>query len=315
MAKSPPMAKTMAPATGGVRFAPSPTGRFHIGNLRTAWIAYQFARELKLPWVVRFEDIDRPRVLEGAQDQQLADMAELGLEADHILLQSQFAIRHWQLLIRGIKGGHIYACDCSRKEVQTALAGIASAPHGGDDPVYSGACRRRKHSLLQAQDSIAWRFRMPHDSGRDDFIVARSSSELDKNGFPGILTTTPAYHWACAIDDYDGTYDLLVRSSDLKSAALTQRAIQAWVAFIDGKPFKPPAIFHTSLIVQNDGHRLEKRTQGVTLPELLAAKYSNEDILRIFSKSFDRALIQIPFGKLGLGEEASEQVTLTTLGF
>jgi glutamyl-tRNA synthetase len=314
MAKSPPMAKTMAPATGGVRFAPSPTGRFHIGNLRTAWISYQFARELKLPWVVRFEDIDRPRVLEGAQEQQLADMAELGLEADHVLLQSQFAIRHWQLLIRGIKGGHIYACDCSRKEVQTALAGIASAPHGGDDPVYSGACRRRKHSLLQAQDSIAWRFRMPHDSGRDDFIVARSSAELDKNGFPGILTTTPAYHWACAIDDYDGAYNLLVRSSDLKSAALTQRAIQAWVAFIDGKPFQPPAIFHSSLIVQNDGHRLEKRTQGVTLSEL-SPPLSAENITQVFAKSFDRALMKIPFGKLGLAEEAREHVTLTELGF
>ncbi|HVK60216.1 MAG TPA: glutamate--tRNA ligase family protein, partial [Bdellovibrionales bacterium] len=206
-----------APATGGVRFAPSPTGRFHIGNLRTAWISYKLSRQLQLPWIVRFEDIDRPRVLAGAQEQQLADMRALGLVPDQVLVQSDFEERHWQLLIRAIEDGVIYPCDCSRKEVQQALSGLASAPHA-ELAAYSGHCRPLSRRELKSVDSIAWRFRMPLESGIQDFIVARTSPQLSENGASDRASFTPSYHWACAIDDFDGRYDWIVRSSDLAHA-------------------------------------------------------------------------------------------------
>ena len=265
---------------GGVRFAPSPTGRFHIGNLRTAWIAEQFARKNSLPLVVRFEDIDKPRVLAGAQEQQLDDMKALGLKIDRVYVQSANHTRHFKFFLNAVQSGQVYACDCSRKEVQAELAGLASAPHS-PHAVYSGHCRKRGLSEIPhaKSETLAWRFKMPDISGQEDFVIARTplaqSTTLSEADF------TPAYHWACAIDDFDGRYQLLVRAWDLESSARLQRAIQTWLGANDFS-----AIFHTALVVQNDGHRLEKRTKGVTLPELNSNGLSSPDLIKLFEKSF-----------------------------
>src|SRR4051794_30272327 len=120
-----------------VRFAPSPTGAFHLGNLRTAWISRAWAKHLGLPWVVRFEDIDRPRVVYGAKEGQLSDMAALDLAPDEIVDQSARMDRHWELLQQAVAEGQVYPCHCSRKEI---LAGLASAPHG-KEAIYDGRCR------------------------------------------------------------------------------------------------------------------------------------------------------------------------------
>src|SRR6476659_5113424 len=91
-----------------VRFAPSPTGTFHVGNLRTAWVSYRWSRVLRMPWVVRFEDIDGPRVVNGARERQLADMAALGLVPDEILVQSARHERHRALFLRAVADGSVY---------------------------------------------------------------------------------------------------------------------------------------------------------------------------------------------------------------
>lgn len=291
-----------APRTGGVRFAPSPTGRFHIGNLRTAWVSFQFARTLALPWVVRFEDIDAPRVLPGAREQQRADLAAFGMVADVELLQSSFRSRHVSLFERARRLGAVYPCTCSRREVQTALTGLASAPHDGVAPVYSGHCRthatgagiqeadnsaaasKRSAADASAAGAIAWRFKMPREDGRGDFIIARTNAVDDVDSF------VPAYHWACAIDDFDGGYDLIVRSADLAPALPLQRAIQTWLAGAENKPAHLIRAFHTALVTRDNGHRLEKRTLGVTLPELTQAGWDEIKLWRAFERSFDVSL-------------------------
>jgi glutamyl-tRNA synthetase len=128
------------PATGGVRFAPSPTGRFHVGNFRTAWISWHLAQKFKFPWIVRYEDIDQPRVLIGAREQQRSDLESIGLKANCEFLQTDFRSRHWELFERAIITKQIYPCDCSRKDVQAALSSMASAPHSVT-ATYSGRCR------------------------------------------------------------------------------------------------------------------------------------------------------------------------------
>ncbi len=277
---------------GGVRFAPSPTGRFHVGNLRTAWISFRFARALGLPWVVRFEDIDEPRVVAGSRDAQLADMDLLGMTPDHSYDQSSKRARHLALFNLARASGVLYACNCSRRDVQSALAGSSSAPNDGASPVYSGYCRRYTHSDftiagVQAPKTsalgIAWRFRMPAPDGRHDFIVARTTSLVSDAGF------VPAYHWACAIDDFDGHYDLIVRSVDLAPALPLQRAIQGWLSNLNAQPLSLIPTFHTSLVTQDDGHRLEKRTIGVTLDELFSKRGSAASVVSAFEKSFDRS--------------------------
>lgn len=301
-----------APHSGGVRYAPSPTGRLHLGNLRTAWVSERWARALSLPWVVRFEDIDRPRVISGAQEQQLADMRALGLEPDVVLVQSRFHDRHLAVFENAVRSGQVYPCDCSRKDVQTALSALASAPHG-PGPIYSGRCRTLDpRRTLNAVDSIAWRFKMPNASGHEDFIIARSAKDLDGSGLPDRSTFTPAYHWACGIDDYDGGYDLLVRANDLASAAPLQRGIQEWLASYEGTSPRVPRVFHTTMIVQDDGHRLEKRTLGVTLEELFKEGATKTSLVMTFEKSFDRRWLAKGL-TFDVAAEIHEKLTLNEL--
>lgn len=314
-----------APGGRGVRFAPSPTGRFHLGNLRTAWISWEWAQALGEPWVVRFEDIDAPRVVPQAKDTQLADMGTLGLKPDLILIQSDFRHRHWETFQKAVRQKRVYPCYCSRKDVREALESAASAPHPGVSrtltPPYSGRCRHLPAALsasdlgLQGLPTLAWRFAVEGDSsGRSDFIVGRTSSRLDEGGMPAEpLSFVPAYHWACAVDDLDGGYRLLVRAADLAEVVEQHRGIMEWLARSEGKAGYYPAVFHTALVTQNDGHRLEKRTRGVTLPELLDAGWSAQRILGRFRSGFSLEARDWAPGKV-FGEPRSS-LTLSDLGF
>lgn len=304
-----------------MRFAPSPTGRFHVGNLRTAWISHQLARVHGLPWIVRMEDIDGPRVVSGMQAQQLADMAALNMIPDLLLVQSQFRARHWQVFLNGILSGQIYPCNCSRREVQIALTELASAAHDNRAPIYSGRCRHRQltamtlKSIDRPADSLAWRFRMADETGRHDFIVARTSADFDSAGATDYHVPehfVPAYHLACAIDDSDGQYDLIVRAHDLSTALPLQQAIQLWFGSLDCDS-SLPAVFHTSLVVQNDSKRLEKRTQGVTLAELQKNGVSTGQLLWRFQQSFDLELLRAELKPGLIIAEANPTVSLQDL--
>jgi glutamyl-tRNA synthetase len=272
----------------GVRFAPSPTGHFHIGNLRTAWVSWEWSRRLKLPWVVRFENIDAPRNVPGARESQTRDMARLGMVPDAQFLQSERAGRHWEVFLRFREAGFIYPCDCSRKEVREAVESAASAPHA---PVaaYSGRCRGRdlaKEPLKTNLPSLAWRIRFREDHGGEDFVIARTSTALDASGSPARDSFVPAYHWACALDDADGGYDLLVRAWDLEPAAEQQRHVMRRLFELERKAAQLPAVFHASLVTVDDGSRLEKRTLGVTLAELLTEGETPETLIGKFQSTF-----------------------------
>ena len=237
-----------------------------------------------MEWVVRFEDIDRPRVVSGAMETQLADMRTLGLIPDRILIQSEQYARHEALFRAAVAAGQVYPCTCSRKQVQEELQRLASAPHA-ETPLYTGCCREASRRPAAVNPTLAWRFRNPDDpTGRQDFIVGRA----DVAGGEFV----PAYHWACAIDDYDGDHALLVRASDLTHALPIQRQIHTWVGAHAGEPRPYPAAFHTALVTDDQGHRLEKRTQGVTLPEILTGDPDVERLLERFRHSFDMAYVQ-----------------------
>jgi len=273
-----------------VRFAPSPTGRFHLGNLRTAWISHRLARELGLPWWVRFEDIDGPRVVPGAREQQLADLAQLGLTPDHIEIQSQNVDLHWQVFLELLEAQVIFPCTCSRKEVQEELAQLASAPQAPHEtqssllsPLYSGHCLTHPPVApgTSTAKPIAWRIR---SSG---VIIGRTERlEWNRSGESWhSMRFEPAYHWACAIDDArtQPEHQILVRAWDLAQATPIQRKIQEhW----KGPSYIPAAVFHTSLVVQTQGHRLEKRTHGITLPEWLGSQNSIDSLKDAFEASF-----------------------------
>lgn len=299
-----------------VRFAPSPTGTFHIGNFRTAWISHWWARELNLPWVVRFEDIDKPRITSGTMQHQLEEMRSLGLNPDTVLVQSQNHSRYLEAFKNAVLEKKTYPCFCSRKDVRDALEGIASAPHStapAETPIYKGRCRHLKKLPATELPTLAWRFRNTHDTGEQDFIIARTSSKLDSSGLPDLNSFVPAYNLACAIDDWDGRHSLLVRAWDLISVAPQQRAVQTWLAAVESDTQRPlAAVFHCALVTGNSGQRLEKRTRGITLSELNAAGISNESLIQRFSASFLPPTTSFKAGDL-FGE-SREKITLGELG-
>lgn len=313
--------------SGGVRFAPSPTGRFHVGNLRSAWIAHAWAKALGEPWVLRFEDIDAPRVVEGARDLQLRDMEALGLRADRIYWQSERRLRHWNAFARGVGEGKIYACYCSRAEVRRAIEGLASAPHGDpavdlqsaqSDLCYSGHCRNAVPAFGRGGlRAVAWRFRVAEDSsGQRDFIVARSTATMDVAGHPDACDFVPAYDWACGVDDHDGAYRLLVRAWDLGPVTARHRLIHSLLDAWNKTRTPFPAVFHTALVTQNDGHRLEKRTPGVTIEEAAQAGLSPDELARLLATSFDGELLRkgLP-GESAIFGETQRTLTLAELKF
>jgi glutamyl-tRNA synthetase len=263
--------------SAGVRFAPSPTGRFHLGNLRTAWISSTLARAQKQDWIVRVEDIDTQRSSAEAWDVQQADLKRLGLIPDEIVVQSDRLAFHKEQFEKARDEGRVYACDCSRKDVLESVANIERAPHE-PIPEYSGHCRNRPVTdIFDPTETLAWRWRGVDESGRHDAIVARTDAKLEN--------FVPGYHWACAIDDAHGNYAVLVRAWDLAPVEKTHSEIRQYVLGPTAREF--PRVFHTSLVVREDGGRLEKRTQGVTLDEVTVNGWSVTNLLDSFAKSFD----------------------------
>src|SRR3712207_3916440 len=127
-----------APAGWDGRFAPSPTGPLHVGNLRTALLAWLFARSADARFLVRMEDLDSGRVRPGIADRQLADLAALGLDWDGpVVFQSTRRDAYEDAIAALSAAGAVYECFCTRAEIREA----ASAPHGPlPEGAYPGTC-------------------------------------------------------------------------------------------------------------------------------------------------------------------------------
>ncbi|HEX2190584.1 MAG TPA: tRNA glutamyl-Q(34) synthetase GluQRS [Longimicrobiaceae bacterium] len=258
------------------RFAPSPTGRLHLGNARTALLAWLHARRAGGRFVLRVEDLDRGRVRPGYMEAQLDDLRWLGLDWDEgpdvggpcaPYVQSERTERFAEALRRLEEAGRVYPCFCSRKEVAAA----ASAPHGPADegPRYGGRCRERPPGAERAGRPAALRFRVPpgevrfHDlllggvafdpeAETGDFVVRR------KDG-------VAAYQLAVVVDDAAMRITHVVRGADLLSS--TARQLLLYRAL--GLP--EPAWLHVPLMLGPDGERLAKRHGAVSLAELREA--------------------------------------------
>lgn len=257
----------------GIRFAPTPSGHFHLGNLRTAWVSWRLAQEWNAPWEIRIEDIDSERCRGEFETSQLLDLEKLGLIPSRIRRQSDHLERHRELFEQGRSEGWIYPCSCSRRAVQEELREFARAPHG-PSPVYTGHCRKQR---VDERGARGWRMRGEDPSGLGDALLGRSlHSPQDFQ---------PSYPFACAIDDQDSRYAWIVRGADLSDALALQRKIQR---HFGEQEFA--RVLHTRMVVREDGGRLEKRTQGVRLTEWIASGRSISDLLSAFEHSVESGL-------------------------
>ncbi len=260
---------------GAGRFAPSPSGDLHVGNLRTAILAWTWARRTGRRFVLRVEDIDRVRP--GAADRQLADLAEIGLDWDGpVLWQSTRHAAHEAALSALDERGLLFECYCSRSDIRLA----SSAPHTPPG-LYPGTCldldegeRARRRAELAAQGRRpALRLRAPaaewtiHDELHgevtapvDHFVVRRGDG-------------APAYNLAVVVDDGFQGVDQVARADDL----LREAPAQACLATLLGIPV--PTYVHVPLAVSASGKRLAKRDGAVTLADLRGLGWSTADVV------------------------------------
>ncbi len=252
------------------RFAPSPSGDMHIGNLRTATLAWIWAKQSNRDFVVRVEDIDR--VKKGAAQRQLEDLATLGLTWDgDALYQSTRRDAHLQAIETLKEKGLLFECYCSRKEIAEA----SSAPHARPG-FYPRTCaeltesqRETKRAELAATNrapALRLRPRVTEWTIQDELfgtVTERIVQVVLQRG-DGIL----AYNLAVVVDDTWQNVDQIVRADDLLSSAPTQ----AYIAHELG--YSPFTYAHVPLALSTTGARLAKRDGAVTLRELLSHGWS-----------------------------------------
>lgn len=241
------------------RYAPSPSGDLHVGNLRTAVLAWLFARSTGRDFVLRVDDLDRVRP--GAAERQLADLETLGLDADGpVLWQSTRTESHREAVRSLVDAGHTYECFCTRREIQEAPA----APHHPPGS-YPGTCRdlssaERDERRLERPAAIRLRAEVDewtvHDLLHGAFTGPVDDLVLQRGD--GVT----AYNLTVVLDDAHQGVDQVVRGDDL----LPSTPRQAYLATLLDLPV--PQYAHVPLAVNVDGVRLAKRDGAVTLAEL-----------------------------------------------
>jgi glutamyl-tRNA synthetase len=248
------------------RFAPSPSADLHIGNLRTAVLAWLFARSTGRRFLMRVEDLD-DRTDSGIAARQLDDLAALGVTWDGPAEYQSAHREHYDSVIdRLIRDDMVYECYCSRKDIAQA----PRAPHAPQG-AYPGICRE----LTDAE-----RAERRRETGRPPALRLRTDvltytvTDLLHGTYTGIVDDfvvrrgdgVPAYNLAVVVDDAATGIDQVVRGDDLLSSSPRQ----AYLARLLGHP--EPVYAHVPLVLNEDGARLAKRDGAVTLAEIGVAR-------------------------------------------
>jgi glutamyl-tRNA synthetase len=282
--------------TAAGRFAPSPSGELHVGNLRTAILAWLFARSTGRDFLLRVEDLDRARA--GAEAEQLRDLAAIGVTWDGaVARQTDRGDVYAGAISRLAAAGLTYECFCTRREIQEA----PSAPHAPQG-AYPGTCRNLEPAELEFKRSTrpaAVRLRSEvteygvRDALHGEFIGVVDDFVLRRND--GVA----AYNLAVVVDDAAQGVDQVVRGDDL----LPSTPRQAYLASLLGVPV--PEYAHVPLVVNSDGVRLAKRDGAVTLGDLALDGLSPEGVRDLLLGS-----VGLPAGSLEQALAAFDPDTL-----
>jgi glutamyl-tRNA synthetase len=275
------------------RFAPSPSGDLHLGGAYTALANYVASDEM----LIRVDDLDSPRVVPGATERILSDLAWLGLVGDStladgapaVVFQSTRLAQYANGVARLDAAGLVYACDCSRNEI----AALASAPHAGEELVYPGTCRslpsQRTHRRASAQ-----RIKVSAEElAFDDFChahvfsqaIATTAGDFVLRRADGIF----AYHLASAFDDAELGIDLVLRGRDLLSSTPRQLWLQRLL-----NVGASPRYGHLGLVLDAAGTRLQKRLRPISIAQLRESGISAEQVVGQLAYALGVAATSMP---------------------
>jgi glutamyl-Q tRNA(Asp) synthetase len=237
------------------RFAPSPTGPLHFGSLVAAVGSYLDARRNGGKWLLRMEDLDRPREERGAADAILRILEAYGFEWDGpVVRQSHRSDAYAAALAQLERGGLVFPCACTRREVSDSTLG------GTSEAVYPGTCRngvapgrtaravraRVDHTVIAFDDRVQGRFEQDLAREVGDFVVKRAD---------GLF----AYQLAVVVDDFDQGITDVVRGADLLASTPRQILLQRRLGY------PSPRYLHLPVAVNRSGEKLSKQTRAVPL--------------------------------------------------
>jgi glutamyl-Q tRNA(Asp) synthetase len=272
------------------RFAPSPTGRLHLGHAYSAILAHRFARERHGAFLLRIEDIDPGRARAEHVNGIIEDLLWLGLEWDADMLYQSERLEFYGETLERLKAmGLAYPCFCTRSAIAAEIRESAHAPHGPDGAIYPGTCRRlgaEQRRARTASEPHAWRLDVAEAAA-----MAGPLTWHDERA--GLVEAEPAlfgdvvlarkdaptsYHLAVTVDDAAQGVTDVVRGADLFTATHVHRLLQALL----GLP--TPAYHHHPLLLGPDGARLAKRNGAPSLAQLRLAGADPGELVEALSQ-------------------------------
>jgi len=249
------------------RYAPSPTGDLHLGNLRTALLAWLHSRLSGGRFLLRMEDLDTPRVVCGSADNILHDLEALGIDWDGEVIYQSSRLKIYQEMFDVLdEQGLIYPCYCSRKDIQLA----ASAPHG-QTAVYPGTCAqltKSQRAVRQRDKNPAIRLKVNEFLKSDcgDFVIKRAD---------GLY----AYQFVVVVDDLAQGVTDVVRGMDLESST----ARQQYLAHTLNSESPTIQYLHAPLLIDSAGQRMSKRDGSQSLKQWCEDGGSVESLISYFA--------------------------------
>jgi glutamyl-tRNA synthetase len=273
------------------RFAPSPTGELHLGNLRTALVAWLAARSTNRAFIVRMEDLDLVTSSRHHAQRQLDDLASIGIDWDGEVVHQSERFDHYELAIAQLRDlGLVYPCFCTRSQIRDEIESAAQAPHaflpGG---AYPGTCRnltdRQRATRVREGRRPALRLRTGGEIIEvDDLVAGRLAGAVD-DVVLARADGVPAYNLAVVVDDAAQGVDQVVRGDDLLTSTPRQLHLQRLLNL------PAPAYLHVPLVLGDDGQRLAKRHGAVTLSDLTADGWTTADVVAVLARSLRIATV------------------------
>ena len=268
------------------RFAPSPTGRLHLGHAFAALVAHQLARDAAGQFLLRFEDIDHTRARPEFYELIEEDLHWLGMDWDAPPIRQSNRLASYETALASLHEAKVvYPCFCTRRDINEEVARIAHAPHGPEGPLYPGTCRdleeHQRIERISRGDAHAWRLDATKAS-----TLAGSLSFTDLRF--GQITVDPSllgdvilarkdiatsYHLAVVVDDAAQGITHVTRGEDLLPSTHVHRLLQ----FVLNLP--EPQYLHHELIRDENGKRLATRDQALSLATLRDSGQTAQEIL------------------------------------
>ena len=263
------MTPSLKPSSIVGRYAPSPTGDLHLGNVRTALLAWLSARSQGGQFLLRMEDLDTPRVVKGSADQILRDLEWLGLDWDGSVIAQSDRLEAYENAMRELSHKSlVYPCFCSRKDIQQA----SSAPHG-ETGVYAGTCRelspaeQKRRALAK---NPAYRVVVSGDLVNEvgDFVIKRADNLF-------------AYQLAVVVDDLAQNVTEVVRGADLISSTARQVYLFDKLSGSNSKI----NYYHAPLMLDDKGERMSKRDGSESIRQWRESGRNAQELLALLMSS------------------------------